>query len=311
MERMQTSLPPIHPGRWQFRLVMLAMVWGSSFLFIKVALTDLTPTQIAFARCGLGTLAVVPAIIVARSPFPRTPRLWAHLFVAALVLNTAPFLLFSYAELHISSAVAGVANGAAPLFTVLFALLALRDERPTLRTAAGLVVGLLGVSVVLRVWDGIQADTAGITMAVAAAACYGLGWVYIRRFVHDSGCSPLVLTTCQLALATVQLLAVCIATSPSFPAMAPDTLAATLALGGLGTGAAYVLQHSIIRDAGATAASTVTYLIPVFAVLAGAAFLHEPLAWNLVAGAVLVILGAGLIRHRQPTRPANTVPVRV
>ena len=133
----------------------------------------------------------MPAVVAARLPLPREPRLWAHLSVAALVLNTVPFLLIGYAEIHVSSAVAGVANGTAPLFTALFAFAALRDERPTARTAIGIVVGLAGAAVVLRVWDGVQADTAGVAMAIAAAACYGLGWVYLRRFVRDSGQSPL------------------------------------------------------------------------------------------------------------------------
>ena len=95
----------------------------------------------------------------------------------------------------------------------------------------------------------MQADTAGVAMAIAAAACYGLGWVYLRRFVRDSGQSPLVLTVCQLACATVQLTIVCLAMSSRIPTVSPMTLATVLVLGVVGTGLAYVLQHSIIREA--------------------------------------------------------------
>ena len=108
-----------------------------------------------------GAIALVPAVVAARLPLPREPRLWAHLSVAALVLNTVPFLLVGYAELHVSSAIAGVANGTAPLFTALFAFSALHDERPTARTAIGIAVGLAGAALVLRVWDGVQADPPG------------------------------------------------------------------------------------------------------------------------------------------------------
>lgn len=113
-----------------------------------------------------------------------------------------------------------------------------------------------------------------------------------------------VLTICQLVCSTVQLAVICLAMSPRVPTAAPTTLAAVLVLGVLGTGLAYVLQHSIIRDAGATAASTVTYLIPVFAVLAGVVVLHETLGWNL-AGAVLVLLGAALTQHRPKPKPMD------
>ena len=227
-----------HSFRWRVSLVLLAVIWGSSFQFIKVALADLSPAEITLGRCALGAIALVPAVVAARLPLPREPRLWAHLSVAALVLNTVPFLLIGYAEIHVSSAVAGVANGTAPLFTALFAFAALRDELPTARTAIGIVVGLAGAAVVLRVWDGVQADTAGVAMAIAAAACYGLGWVYLRRFVRDSGQSPLVLTICQLVCATVQLAVICLAMSPRVPTAAPTTLAAVLVLGVLGTGLA-------------------------------------------------------------------------
>ncbi|POY34185.1 hypothetical protein C3478_01910 [Mycobacterium kansasii] len=285
---------------WQFKLGLLAIIWGCSFLFIKVALADLSPAEITLGRCLLGALAVAPGVAVRRLALPHTQRLWMHLFVAALFLNTAPFLLYGYAERHVSSAVAGVANGTSALFTVLFAFTVLHDERATVHTVLGILIGLTGVAVVLRVWDGVHADTGGVLVAVAAAACQGFGWVYVRHFLRHTGYSPLVLTAGQLSLASAQLILLCLATAPRIPTMGTTTLAAVLALGVLGTGLAYVLQHSIIRDAGATAASTVTYLIPVVAVTVGAIFLHEPVGWSLLGGAALVLLGAALTQRRRP-----------
>ncbi|MBY0441804.1 MAG: DMT family transporter [Mycobacteriaceae bacterium] len=283
---------------WRIILLVLAAIWGASFLFIKVALADLSPAELTLGRCFLGAAALALTLLVTRLSVPREPRLWAHLFLVALILNTVPFMLFCYAELRVSSVVAGVANGTAPLFAAVFAFAALRDERPTVHAVIGLVVGMAGVVVVLRVWDGFQADTIGVAAAITAAVCYGLGWVYLRYFVRDSGRSPLALTFCQLACATLQLAVICLATSSRVPTLAPATLVAILALGILGTGFAYVLHLKIIRDAGATSASTVAYLVPVFAVLIGVVVLHEPVGWNLGVGVLLVLFGAALAQRR-------------
>lgn len=298
MTTVTTALAIGRTSRWRISLLLLAVIWGASFLFIKVALADLSPAELTLGRCFLGAAALALTLLVTRLPVPREPRLWTHLFVVALILNTVPFMLFGYAELRVSSVVAGVANGTAPLFAAVFAFAALRDERPTVHTVIGLVVGMAGVVVVLRVWDGVQADTIGVAAAIAAAVCYGLGWVYLRYFVRDSGRSPLALTFCQLVCATVQLAVICLVTSSRIPTVTPATLAAILALGVLGTGFAYVLHLKIIRDAGATSASTVAYLIPVFAVLIGDVVLHEPVGWNLGIGVVLVLVGAALTQRR-------------
>ena len=302
---------------WRIRFVVLAAIWGASFLFIKVAIEALTPVQVSFGRCLFGAAAVGVILTVRREPLPRDPRVWGHLAVAALLVNVVPFTLFGYAEQRIPSALAGICNAATPLFTVAVAVLALPDERPTRRRAAGLALGFGGVLVVLGVWNGVFGhDAAGTFMALGAALCYGLGWTYVRRFLTGSH-SPYALTTAQLIAASVQLLVVTAAASP-MPAHLPVRVVLSVAaLGALGTGAAYVLQHGLIRDAGATVASTVTYVAPVVAVLIGVTLLGEHLTWNEPAGAAIIIAGAVLIggaglrrrrRRHRPRRPPAVPP---
>lgn len=297
---------------WPVRFAALALIWGSSFLFIKVAGEVLAPLQITLGRCALGALAAGAIVVARRGRLPREPRIWAHLAVASFVLNVVPFTLFGWAELYIPSALAGIANATTPLFTVLIALAVLPDERPTLRRVIGLVAGFCGVLVVLGVWRGVSGATIPTLAAVLAAACYAAGWAYLRRFLRDTGYSTFELTTAQLVAATVQLL-VLTPVFTSAPARLPvPAVLCIVGLGALGTGLAYVLQYGLIRDAGATVASTVTYLVPVVAVAIGVGLLGERLTWSEPVGAAVILAGAALVGgsvgRRRRGRGGATVP---
>lgn len=281
---------------WRLRFLVLAVIWGASFLFIKVAVEALAPVQVTLGRCLAGAVAIGAVLAVRREPLPRAPRTWGHLAVAALLSNVIPFTLFGYAEERVPSALAGICNAATPLFTVAVAVLALPDERPTSRRTTGLALGFGGVLVVLGVWNGVLGhDAVGAFMALTAALCYGLGWTYVRRFVTSGGHSPFALTTTQLILATLQCAILAPVLSPAPTHLPPRVLLAVAALGALGTGAAYVLQHGLLRDAGATVASTVTYVAPVIAVTIGVLLLGEHLTWNEPVGALVIIAGAVLV----------------
>ncbi len=194
------------PG-WRIRFGMLAVIWGLSFVFIKIGDQALAPLQITLGRMLFGAGTLLAVLAARREPLPTTRRVWAHLTVAAVLLNTVPFTLFAAAEQRIPSALAGIANATTPLFTVLAALLALPEERPTRQRATGLAIGFAGVLVVLGAWSGLAGghDLAGTLLALAAAGCYGIGWAYIRRYLTGSGHSSLALSAGQLLVGTVQL----------------------------------------------------------------------------------------------------------
>jgi drug/metabolite transporter (DMT)-like permease len=283
------------------RFLALTLIWGASFLFIKIGVEALAPIQVAFGRMAFGTLTLLAATVARRERLPVNGRLLAHMFVAAALLNTIPFTLFAYAEQHIPSALASIGNATVPLFTLLFALFFLPDERPTVQRTVGLVIGFAGVLVVLGAWRGfaVGPDLTGMLLILVAAACYGLGGVYLRRNLSSTGHSSLGLSAAQLLVGTLQL-AVLMPLMSKVPAHLPArAVLAIFALGAFGTGIAYLLQYGLIRSSGATVASTVTYFIPLVSILLGVVLLGERLAWNAPVGAAIIIAGA-LVSRRTP-----------
>jgi len=293
-----------HSGRVRTRYLLLTAIWGASFLFIKLGLEAFAPLQIVLGRMAFGAVALLAVVVVRRAALPREPRLWGHLVVAASLLNTVPFTLFAYAEQRIPSAVAAICNATTPLFTLLLVAFALPEERPTATRIAGLVLGFAGVFVVLGAWQGGAAgpDLVGVLLALTAAACYGVGGVYLRRHLSATPYSGLALSAIQLLIGAVQL-AVIAPIATALPAELPvRAVVAVFALGALGTGVAYVLQYELIRRAGATLASTVTYCLPVVSIGLGVVALGEHLAWNAPVGAAIIIVGAVLSRSAPVTR---------
>jgi drug/metabolite transporter (DMT)-like permease len=303
----------------------LAITWGASFLFIKVGLEGLSPSQVVLARLVTGAATLAAASAVKRSRLPRDPAIWGHLAVTAILLCDAPFLLFAWAEQHVSSSLASVYNAATPLMTTLFGLALLPGERPTRAHTAGLITGFTGVVLVLGPWHLANRSQSLAQLAcLAATACYGVGFVYLRRHVSPRGIGALPTATIQVILAAgiAVILAPWTATAPI--RLSPAVAGSVLTLGALGTGIAYIWNTAIVASWGATIASTVTYVVPVIGVFLGVLVLSETLTWNEPTGAVIVILGiltaqdqlAGqpgparnLLRDRKPTALRRQRPV--
>ncbi|GAA3019846.1 DMT family transporter [Streptomyces drozdowiczii] len=287
---------------WRLRFAALSLIWGFSFLLIKVGTDAYAPFQVTLGRLLSGTAVLAVVMSVKRERLPRSARTWGHLAVAAFFLNALPFSLFAYAELSIPSTLAGICNATSPLWGMALSLVALSEDRPTRRRVAGLGLGFLGVLTVLGAWQGFSGlDFSGTAMALLASLSYPVGWIYVRRTLAGSGASTLALTGSQLFLGTVQLAVVTplFTTVPgSFPVL--PTLA-VVALGALGTGLAVLLQYGLVNEVGPTTAQMVTYFIPVIATAAGVAVLGERLSWNTPVGALVVLAGAALTQSRRRT----------
>jgi drug/metabolite transporter (DMT)-like permease len=293
-------------------MALLGVIWGFSFLLIKVADPVFGPVWVALLRILLGLLALAVVLVLRRVPLPGGRRLWAHLAVAALLFNVLPFTLFAVGELHTSSVLAGILNATTPLFTLPAVLLLVPAERPSATRLLGLVIGLLGVVVVLAPWHGAGVGGLfGNLLCLLAAASYGLGFAYTRRFLSDTGAGPLALSAVQLLCAAIELGIVTAVGRIAPTGLSAGGLAAVVALGAAGTGLAYTLNYSIVRDAGPTTASTVTYLIPIVATLAGVALLGDPLGWEQPLGTVVVLAGAALAQGRLRGRPGRRDAARV
>jgi drug/metabolite transporter (DMT)-like permease len=294
---------PVEAGRtrWEAQYLLLALVWGASFLFIKEALKGLPPVDVALARVACGAAVLLALLAVSGDRLPRGRSTWGHLAVVAFLSNTIPFTLIAYGETHVSSVLAGIWNATTPLWTLAVATLALPDERPTRGRVAGMLVGFAGVVVVLGPWQGLGGSAlTGQIMCAGAALCYGIGFPYMRRFLAGREASGAALSAGQLTCATVQLGVATAFVGGSPHGVTPKVVAAILALGVLGTGLAYVLNFAIIRAAGATVASTVTYLIPLVSTVLGLVVLGEQVRWNEPVGAAIVLASMaasqGLVR---------------
>ena len=290
------------------RFVALGAIWGSSFLFIKVALEGMAPTQVVLGRLLTGALVLIAAVILRHGTWPRERTVWGHLALLAVVANVLPFFLFAWGEQRVTSALAGVLNAATPLLTMLIGLVVLPEERATLVRFAGLIVGFGGVVVILAPWrPGMAAGELGGQLAcLGAAACYGVSFTYTRRYVTGRGYGSAPLAASQIIVATVLAAMVVPVTAWDGPHLHPSVIGAVLALGCGGTGVAYLLYYRLIADVGATTASMVTYVIPVIAVILGVVVRDEPVTLNVVIGAAVVIGGVGLAEGRWG-RP-RTVP---
>lgn len=278
----------------------LACLWGSGFFWIRLSLLGLTPLQLTFARLALGALVLLGVIVgTSRKLRVQPPALLGHLAVAALLANAIPYTLFAFAEQTVPSSTAGAINATTPLWTALIVLAIGGDTRPGRRRVAGLVLGFVGAVVVLEPWSAGQiGTTAGLIACGAAAASYGVSYVYQARFIANRGVPPTVLAAWQLSAAAVLLGLTLPFDAAQAPILTPIVLVAIGVLGVLGTGVAYVINFELIARGGAVAASTVTYLVPVVAVALGVAVLNEPLVWTLPAGLALVMAGTALAARR-------------
>ncbi|MEU5534064.1 DMT family transporter [Streptomyces sp. NPDC020362] len=295
-----TQAPPRPRLDWRLRFGALSLIWGFSFLLIKVGTEGYAPFQVTLGRLVFGTAVLAAAMAVKRERLPRGARVWGHMAVAAFFLNALPFSLFAYAELTVPSTLAGICNATSPLWGMALSLVALSEDRPTRVRFAGLGLGFLGVLTVLGAWQGFHGlDATGTAMALLASLSYPIGWIYVRRTLAGTGNSHLAMTGAQLLLATAQLAVVTPLFSgfPTHVSWVP--LLAIAALGALGTGLAVLVQYGLVAEVGPTTAQMVTYFIPVIATAAGVAILGESLRWTTPVGAVIVLAGAALTQVRR------------
>lgn len=297
---------------WQVWWLALALIWGSSFLLMKLGLLALHPVQLSTLRVIVAALTLLILARITRAALPRELRTWVWLSVTACFLCTVPFTLFALAETRISSALAGIGNAITPIASVLMALLLLPSDRPTPRKLIAVAIGFIGVVIIGEPWSEHGPDLLGFGLALIAGTSYGIGWAINRRALGHVDLGGLSQPTALMIAAVPQVIVALLVWStaegwqPLELAGSPGdwwlALPAILALGAVGTGLAYVMQYEVVRRVGPTTASTTTYLIPVVSVALGALVLHERLGVFEIVGAVIVI-GAGYLVQRPARAP--------
>ncbi|GAA1659393.1 DMT family transporter [Catellatospora bangladeshensis] len=289
-----------------------AVIWGSSFIFIKIGVRELHPTWVAAGRITVGALTLLALLVVAGQRVPTDRRLWGHMLLPGVLGVALPFTLFAYGEERVDSLVAGIWNATTALWVLPFAVVVFRTEKFTARSAGGLLLGFAGVLTVLGFWhtDGAS-SLSGQLMCGAAAACYGVSIPYIKRFVTGRGFtgnpSGVSLAFAQTVVATAASVLAALLVSGAPPAVTGlswPVIGSVVALGVFGSGIAFALNMRVIAVAGASMAAFVTYLVPVVATLLGILVLDESLHWNQPVGALIVLLGVavaqGALSRRRP-----------
>jgi drug/metabolite transporter (DMT)-like permease len=290
------------------RLLLLAFVWGWSFLFIKVSVEGMTPTTVAAARVTLGAIALHAWLRHKKMPLPRDRTFWRHAVVAAVFANVIPFTLLAWGEERITSALTAVLNASTPLFTALAGFLYLKNRLGKVEVL-GLLVGIAGVGVAAGVGGSDLADSSvtGSLASIFAGAGYGIALTYTAR--HQLNVPAEVAATGQLTMGALMLIPMAVVTTAiDGIELAPHRLLAITLLGAVGTGFAYLLYYRSVADLGPTTTSLVTYLIPVVAVVVGIVVLDEHFHVRMLFGGVMIVLGILLVQRRLRL-PGRRAPV--
>jgi drug/metabolite transporter (DMT)-like permease len=279
---------------------LLSLIWGASFLFIKLAVATIPPLSVAFGRTGLAAVLLYVVLRSRGSKMPGLGPVWGTFLLMGLFNGALPYTLITWAEIHIDSGLAAIVNALMPLFTVLLAHLFTGDERLTWMKVVGIFLGFLGVVALMgpAVLKGLGRDVLAQLAVMAAALCYAIAVIYGRRL---KDIAPLVSATGQLfcaAFLTLPMVLVFDAPwglSPSF-----ISVAALTCLSLLGTALAYLLYYYLLPRIGSTNLSLVTYLIPVTGVFWGALLLGERLHWSAFLALGLILAGIAGVNNRLP-----------
>jgi drug/metabolite transporter (DMT)-like permease len=273
-------------------LIILAVVWGASFLFMRVAGPEFGPFALVEVRVAIAGLFLLPFLLL-RSGLAELAANWKALVLLGTLSSALPFVLLVYSTLHITGGFASILNATSPLWAALIAWVWLAD-RMTVSQVAGLVLGFIGVYIL--VWDEMSfALIDGVTLAILAAllssVCYGAAANYTKRYVWRV--NPLVLAVGSQLGAAIVLLPGAVLTWPEAP-ISGTAWMSVIAMGIVSTGLAYILYFRLIASAGPAKAITVTYLVPVFAMLWGALFINETVSLTMAVGCAVILVGTAL-----------------
>jgi drug/metabolite transporter (DMT)-like permease len=280
------------PVEWAL-LMVLALLWGGSFFFSKIAVGELPPLTVVLCRVVLAALALNLVVLLSGRRMPADPRLWGAFFIMGVLNNVIPFSLIFWGQTQIASGLAAILNATTPLFTVLVAHVATKDEKLSTSRLFGVFAGMMGVAVMIGpgAFAGGGGSRLAKTAVLGAALSYAFAAIWGRRF---RGLPPMIAANGQLSASAVVMTPVALLTDQSwslaFPS--PRVVLALIALALLSTAAGYIVYFALLARAGATNVLLVTLLIPPSALLLGGLFLAESVEPRDLTG--LAFIGAGL-----------------
>jgi drug/metabolite transporter (DMT)-like permease len=276
----------------------LGFMWGSSYLFIKLAVDDFGTFTLVALRLVVGALLLWTVVRIAKQPLPRERRIYGHLLVMGIINITIPFLLITWAEQSVESSLAAILTSPVPLFAIVLSSLFLADEPMRVNGIVGLVVGFIGVVIITsRGLTGAGSSVIGQLALLGAAFSYACGAVYSRRNVR--GLAPMIPAVFQVTFAAIITGTIALLFEHPWTAT-PDAEAifSILWLGILGSGLAYLAVFRLFAAWGATRTTLVAYLIPVWGIVLGYLVLQEPVDARIIIGTGLVIGGIGVVNSK-------------
>ncbi len=305
---------PVQSKRWLPQYLILSLVWGASFAFTEAGLTITSPLGITATRHAIGALVLI-ILLVLTGKFillKNAPAiLWKRMILVAMLLNVIPGYLFAFAQNHISTVIASIINSATPILTVLMLLIVFRTEPVTRKQVVGIMIGLAGGIIALGIEPGDlgENDPIGIFAVIGAILCYGFAIPYVRKSITPLSDSSLMLATMQVTIAgviTSSMFGVTVLLGGQSYSEASAWIATQVLILGIGTGIAYVWHFQLIERAGSAVASTITYPTLLVSLVIGWIILREKFGWEMVIGAVLIVVGSAVTQQRQePSRPRN------
>lgn len=279
-------------ARQWLTFIVLSFAWGSSFLFIKIGVEHVGPFTLVAGRFWIGWLAISVLFFINGGGFPATRNGWGKLLFLGLLNTAIPIYLIAWGEQNIDSGPASILNSTVPIWTVLLAHFMLHDEKLHLGRILGIVVGFVGILVLIGRPQQFSGNmvVAGQLAVILATVCYGLGAIFVRRFL--SGIPLLQIIWVSLLSASLSMTAMALVIErPDIARIHPTSFIAMLWLGVVGTALAYPLYYKLIGWWGAGRATTVTYAMPVIGTALGVIILAEPLTIQMISGAVLILAG--------------------
>lgn len=289
-----TNTAPRLDGRGWALLSALALLWGVSFIFIKVAAVEIPAFTLVFFRVGLAALVLHAVVLVRGLTYPVGARVYAGYLTMSFLNNLIPFTLIVYATSQLGAGSASILNATTPIFSLIVAHIATADERITPAKLVGILLGVGGVAAMAgpQAVAGLTGDLLAVGAMLIVTLGYGLSAVYGRRF---RGIHPTVSASCQLSAATLLLLPLMLFVDRPWALPMPSmwALMALVALAVFSTGFAYMIYWALIMRAGATNTMLVTLLIPVCALFFAWLLLDE--AFTLSEAAGMTLIGLGLI----------------
>ncbi|WP_031480575.1 DMT family transporter [Maridesulfovibrio frigidus] len=281
--------------------ILLGTIWGSNFIYMKLASELISPAQIVFFRVLFGFLPILAYALFKKSLRIAHLKHSVHFIVMALLATTLYYYSFAKGASLLLSGLAGALSGSIPLFAFILAIIFIPEEKPSLMKILGIVIGFIGVVIIARPSGDslLSSNFEGVLYMIAGSLSVGASFVYARKFITPLNIPASALTTYQLGFAMILL-----AATTSYDGIGNiwgnynAAIGLVVGLGLLGTGLAYIIYYYIVSTLGAVSASSVTYIPPLVALLIGAVIIGEPIELIDYLATALIFVGVYMLKRR-------------